>query len=170
MSKQNMTRLLLDLSTFVALLVVGAPHFTGDAVHEWLALALSGAIVFHLLLNWKWIVEVTSRLFTKSAKNLRFGYFLNWGLFVSGIMIVLSGLMISKTVVPFFGLSLPQNMSWKQLHELFTNITMILMGLHVALHWNWIVNMFKRLLPVRTASKPAASTPVATLQRKDARS
>ena len=84
MSKQNITRLLLDLSTFVALLVVSAPHFTGDAIHEWLALALSGAIVFHLLLNWKWIVEVTSRLFTKSAKNLRFGYFLNWGLFVSG--------------------------------------------------------------------------------------
>ncbi len=134
MSKQNLTKLFLDLAAFIALLIVSAPRFTGAAIHEWLAIALSGAIVVHLLLNWNWIVQITARLFSKSTNNSRFGYFLNWGLFASGIMIMLSGLMISETFVPFFGLSLPQNMSWKSLHELSTNITMILMGLHVALH------------------------------------
>jgi cytochrome b len=171
MSKQNKIRLLLDLSTFIALLTVSAPHFTGDAIHEWLGIALSGAIVVHLLLNWKWIVEVTSRLFTKSVKNLTFGYFLNWGLFISGIMTVLSGLMISKTVVPFFGLTLPQNMSWREVHSLSTNIIMVLMGLHVALHWNWIVSMFKKLIPAQRPVSPVAHhTPVLSLQSKDARS
>jgi len=67
MSNQNKTRLILDLITFIALLVVSAPHFTGEAIHEWLALALSGAIIIHLLLNWNWIVEISSRLFTKVA-------------------------------------------------------------------------------------------------------
>jgi hypothetical protein len=166
MSKQNLTKLFLDLTAFVALLIVSAPRFTGVAIHEWLAIALSGAIVVHLLLNWNWVVQITSRLFSKSAKNSRFGYFLNWGLFASGIMIMLSGLMISKTVVPLLGLPLPQDMSWKSLHELSTNITMALMGLHVALHWSWITSMFKKLLTPR--SVPQVVAPAFSMHRKDA--
>ena len=166
MSKQNLTKLFLDLAAFIALLIVSAPRFTGAAIHEWLAIALSGAIVVHLLLNWNWIVQITARLFSKSTNNSRFGYFLNWGLFASGIMIMLSGLMISETVVPFFGLSLPQDMSWKSLHELSTNITMILMGLHVALHWNWITNMFKKLFA--SLRVPQIVAPAFTMHKKDA--
>jgi hypothetical protein len=166
MSKQNKNRLWLDLVTFVTLLVVSAPRTTGNTIHELLALALSGAIIAHLLLNWTWIVEITSRLFTKSAQKSRINYILNWALFAGGIMTLLSGLMISKTVVPFFGLSLPQNMSWRQLHSLSTNVIMILMGLHMALHWNWIVNMFKRM-SVRRVS-PQVVTPAFSIRRKDA--
>jgi len=168
MSKQNLTKLFLDLGTFTALLIATAPRFTGTAVHEWLGIALSGAIVVHLLLNWNWIVGITSRLFSKVAKGQRFNYFLNWGLFASGIMIVLSGLMISKTVVPFFGLSLPQNMSWRELHSLSTNILLVLMGLHVAAHWSWLVSMFKRMFAPRVAPRIAA--PALSMQRKDAQS
>lgn len=165
MSKQNLTKLFLDLAAFIALLIVSAPRFTGAAIHEWLAIALSGAIVVHLLLNWNWIVQITARLFSKSTNNSRFGYFLNWGLFASGIMIMLSGLMISETVVPFFGLSLPQNMSWKSVHELSTNITMILMGLHVALHWSWITSMFKKLFAPRRV--PQVVAPAFSMNGKD---
>jgi hypothetical protein len=166
MSKQNLTKLLLDLSTFVTLLIVSAPHFTGGAIHEWLALALGGAIIIHLLLNWNWVVQVTLRIFSKAAKTQRFNYILNWALFASGVMIMLSGLMISKTVVPFFGLTLPQNMSWRELHELSTNVTMVLMGLHVAVHWSWITSMFKRLFVPRPA--PRVVSPVLSAQGKDA--
>jgi len=167
MSKLNINKWLLDLGTFVTLLVVSAPRTTGIAIHEWLAIALSGAIVVHLLLNWNWIVQITSRLFTKAAGKSRFSYFLNWALFASGIMVMLSGLMISRTVVPSFGLSLPQSMSWRELHGLSTNIIMILMGLHVALHWSWIVNMFKRMIGSRVS--PQVTAPVLTIQRKDVR-
>ena len=168
MSKQNLTKLFLDLAAFIALLIVSAPRFTGVAIHEWLAIALSGTVVVHLLLNWNWIVQISARLFSKSTNNSRFGYFLNWGLFASGIMIMLSGLMISEAVVPFLGLSLPQDMSWKSLHELSTNITMILMGLHVALHWSWITGMFKKLIFPRRVPRTVA--PAFSMQREDAHS
>ncbi|MBI5951365.1 MAG: DUF4405 domain-containing protein [Chloroflexi bacterium] len=165
MSKQNVTKLLLDLGAFVALLIASAQRFTGEVIHEWLGIALGGVVIVHLLLNWNWIVGVTLRIFSKGAKGQRFNYILNWALFASGVMILLSGLMISKTVVPFFGLTLPQNMSWKELHELSTNITMILMGLHMAIHWGWITGMFRSLFAPRAAS-PVAS-PALSAQRKD---
>ena len=166
MSKQNIIKLMLDLGTFTALLIASAPHFTGDTIHEWLGISLGGAIIVHLLLNWNWIVEITSRIFSARTKGQRFKYILNWGLFASGVMIVLSGLMISKAVVPFFGLTLPQNMPWRELHSLSTNITMVLMGLHVAVHWSWIAGMVRRLFALRPASRPVA--PALSMQRKDA--
>jgi cytochrome b len=167
MSKQNVTKLLLDLGAFIALLISSAPRFTGGTIHEWLGIALSGTIIVHLLLNWNWIVGITSRLFSKVAKGQRFNYFLNWGLFASGILIVLSGLMISKTVVPFFGITLTENMSWKELHSLSTNITMVLMGLHVAVHWSWITCMFKRMFAPRVVEQKNV-VPALSMQRKDA--
>lgn len=168
MSKQNITKLLLDLATFTALLVASAPRFTGNTIHEWLSIALGGAIVVHLLLNWNWIVQITARLFTKVAKGQRFNYVLNWGLFLGGTMIMLSGLMISEAVVPFFGITLPRDMSWKQLHELATNLTMIMMGLHVATHWSWITSMFKRIFIPRIPAPRAIPQQAMSMQRKEA--
>ncbi len=134
MSKQNRTKLLLDISAFVALLVVMDPRTSGIAIHEWLAVALGGAVVVHLLLNWNWIVELSKRLFTKGLNGARTNYILNWLLFIDGILIMLSGIMISETVVPALGLTLPMNFAWRGLHDLSANISMILMGLHITLH------------------------------------
>ena len=155
MSKQNRTKLLLDISTFAALLIVMDPRTSGIAVHEWLAAALGGAVIMHLLLNWNWIVEITKRLFAKGKglNGARTNYILNWLLFVDGILIMLSGFMISESLVPALGLSLPLNFAWRSLHDLSANISMILMGLHITLHWSWIVSTFKRMFG-RHESRP----------------
>ena len=151
MSKTNRTKLLLDISTFAAFLVAMDPRTSGIAIHEWLTIALGATVVVHLLLNWNWIVEVTKRLFTKGLNGARTNYILNWLLFVDGILIMLSGIMISEAVVPAFGLTLPMNFAWRSLHDLSANISLLLMGLHITLHWNWIVSTFKRMVHRREA-------------------
>jgi hypothetical protein len=156
MSNQNRTKLILDISTFAALLLVMDPRTSGIAVHEWLAIALSGAVIVHLLLNWNWIAELTRRIFTKGLNGSRTNYILNWLMFIDGILIMLSGIMISESVIPAFGLSLPMNFTWRGLHDMSANIAMLLMGLHITLHWNWIVSTFGRLFR-RRVSNPAAS-------------
>ena len=45
MSKTNRTKLLLDISTFVAFLVAMDPRTSGIAIHEWLAIALGATVV-----------------------------------------------------------------------------------------------------------------------------
>ena len=165
MSKQNITRLLLDISTFTAFLILMEPRTSGIAVHEWLAIAIAATIVVHLLLNWSWIVEVTGRLFTKKLNGSAVNYVLNWLLFIDGILIVLSGLMISETVVPTLGFALPANFAWRSLHELSTNLSLLLLGLHVAMHWNWIVNAVKRLFSGNGSKTVSAGL----LERKDVR-
>ncbi len=165
MSKTNRTKLLLDISTFVAFLIAMDPRTSGIAIHEWLAVALGATIVVHLLLNWNWIVEITKRLFAKGKglNGARTNYILNWLLFVDGILIMVSGIMISESVVPALGLTLPMNFAWRSLHDLSVNISLLLMGLHLTLHWNWIISTFKRMIGRREA-KPVT---VLTMESKE---
>ncbi len=145
MSNSNRTKLLLDIGTFLAFLIAMDPRSSGIAVHEWLTIALAATIIVHLLLNWEWIVNMTRRIFGKGLNGARINYVLNWLLFIDGILIMLSGIMISEVAVPALGLSLPMDFSWRRLHDMSANLSLLIMGLHLAMHWNWIVTTFKRV-------------------------
>jgi sulfite exporter TauE/SafE len=58
---------------------------------------------------------------------------------------MLSGIMISESAMPTLGIALPMNFAWRRLHDMSANIALIIMGLHLAMHWNWIVTTFKRV-------------------------
>lgn len=156
MSNSNRTKLLLDIGAFAAFLIGMDPRSSGIAVHEWLTIALAATIVVHLLLNWGWIVEVTKRFFVKSTNGARINYALNWLLFIDGILIMLSGIMISETVVPALGLTIAPNFTWRGLHDFSTNFSLFLMGLHMALHWTWIANTVKRIVGKKNQTAPAS--------------
>ncbi|MBE0671342.1 MAG: DUF4405 domain-containing protein [Anaerolineales bacterium] len=145
MSNSNRTKLLLDIGTFLAFLITMDPRFSGLAIHEWLSIALAGTIIIHLLLNWEWIVNVTRRLFVKATNGARINYVLNWLLFIDGILIMLSGIMISESAMPALGVTLPMNFAWRSMHDISANLALLIMGLHLAMHWNWIVTTFKRV-------------------------
>lgn len=145
MSNSNRTKLFLDIALFAAFLITMDPHFSGLAIHEWLSLAAAGTVIVHLLLSWSWIVEMTKRIFGKGLNGARMNYILNWLLFIDGILIMLSGILISEAVLPTLGISLPMNFAWRRLHDMSANLALVIMGLHLAMHWNWIVTTFKRV-------------------------
>ena len=139
-------KLAVDSAIFIAFLIAMDPRSSGIAVHEWLGTSAFAAIVVHLLLSWDWIVQITQRFSSKVNSQARINYILNWVLFLDVTVIILSGFMISETVVPSLGISLPQNFAWRSLHELSANTFLVLLGLHTALHWNWIADTFKRYI------------------------
>ncbi len=137
-------KLVIDVFIFIAFLVAMDPRSSGIAIHEWLATSLIAVLVVHVLLSWDWITRLTRRFIGKINSQSRINYILNWLLFIAGSVIMLSGFMISESVLPFLGLSLPRNFAWRGLHELSTNLFLVLLGLHTALHWSWVVDAFKR--------------------------
>lgn len=141
---------LVDLAIFVAFLVALDPHSTGMTIHEWLGIAFGAAIVTHLLLHWKWLVATTRRFFAKLPGRTRLNYLLNGLLFVAMTILIFSGLLISEEALPTLGISLQVDRAWRALHTLSSDAVLILVGLHIALHWKWIVTTTKRyvLAPV----------------------
>jgi hypothetical protein len=161
-TSQTKTKLGVDILIFVVFLVMMDPRSSGIAVHEWLAISVIAALIVHLLLSWDWITQITRRLLGKMAGQTRINYILNWLLFIDGTLIMVSGIMISQVALPTLGLKLPAGFAWRGLHDTAANFGLVLLGLHTALHWAWVVNTFNKYLV-----QPVARL-VSVKQKKDA--
>jgi hypothetical protein len=144
LSNRNLVNWLVDLGIFVAFLIAMAPRFSGIAIHEWLSIAFGAAIVAHLLLHWQWLVGVARRFASKASWSSRVNYLLNALLFIDITVVIYTGLMISEVALPLVGVQVARGFSWRRLHEVSANLSVLLIGLHVALHWQWIVSMIRR--------------------------
>jgi hypothetical protein len=143
-SSSTVRNLMVDTTIFVGFLLATAPRVTGQTIHEWLGLAFGVGIITHLLLHWKWIVNVVRRFFSKLPGQVRINSILNSLLFIAMTLIIFSGIMSSKVVLSTFGLSGSHDAIWRWLHASATNVALIIVALHVALHWKWIVGTAKR--------------------------
>src|SRR5690349_24814406 len=144
--KKNLTKtkLVIDIMIFIAFLIAMEPRSSGITIHEWLATSLIAVLIVHLLLSWDWITQITRRILGTINTQSRLNYILNWSLFIDGTVIMLSGFMISESLMPYLGIQLPRNFAWRGLHEFSTNLFILLLGVHTALHWSWVVDTFKR--------------------------
>ena len=143
---KSKTNLLLDVGLFGLFLATLEPESTGLALHEWLGLSFAGAVVAHLVLHWKWMVHVTRRFFGKLALQARINYILNVLLFFSMATLAFSGLVISRVAAPDLLALAASERIWRGLHEVSANLSFALIGLHLALHWKWILSMFGKYL------------------------
>ena len=156
----NKLNLYLDLMLLIAFVIEMEEHFTGLHNHELLGLAFGIAIVIHVALHWNWVVSITKRFFSKVFHESRLNYVLNIALFVDMAVIVVTGVLISRTI----GLRISVSQAVEPLHLLSSYLSLVLIGLHVALHWKWIVtHTQKYLFPHRLWGQPA---PVASVIAK----
>lgn len=135
--------LLLDSIIFLAFLIAFEPHLTGVQIHEWLGTAFFFTVLAHLILHWKWVVNVVKRFFKKMTLSNRINFIVDFLIFVAFVMMTFSGWMISKFMLPALGVNTFSGGSWKEIHSLSAQAALYLAALHFALHWNWIVESIK---------------------------
>ena len=121
--------------------------------HEIGGLVVCGMFIFHNTLNRKWIAGISKRMFgRKLAARVRLGYVLDVLLLIAMALIALSGIMISRTVL--LGIS-GDVAFWRPLHYFASAVALVLVGIHIGLHWSFIRTSFARVLRVpRLISRP----------------
>jgi Domain of unknown function (DUF4405) len=153
-------RLVVDLVLTIGFVVLMSVPFTGLALHEWIGIGLLLVVLLHLLSQWDWTVATSRRLFGTLTGRLRFTYVLNWALFLSVTLVMVSGLAISEAALPRLGIALPRQPFWRPIHTLSANAILVLAGIHVGLNWRWVSNSVRQLVgrrrPVRQASAQGA--------------
>lgn len=143
------TNLLIDIAAFIAFLIATAPRFSGIAIHEWLSVAFAVAIIVHMLLHWQWIIALSKTMLRKARMQVRLGYILNLALFIDVTLLTFTGLMISQVALPLFGIRPAPSSLWRGLHSLTSNLGVLMVGLHLALHWQWTLKTTARLFGFR---------------------
>jgi hypothetical protein len=159
-------KLILDLTMFGAFLAVSNPHLTGMSIHEWLGVSFIATIVTHLLFNWEWIVNVGKAFFRKLWHQSRLNFVVDTAFFIAMTGVLFSGLLISKSVLPTLGIQLDISHSWKSIHSMLSDASVILLGIHFALHWKWVMTNVGRYMvnPVRGLFKRQSIPQVLTAQ------
>jgi hypothetical protein len=156
MSASAKSNLVLDFTIFSAFLLISNPHLTGNTIHEWLGISLSAGIITHLLFHWQWLVKIGGEFFKKLIHQSRLDFVIDSLFFIAMTGSIFSGILISKDVLQLVGIQFNAGQGWKSIHSLTSDASLIVLGLHIAMHWKWIVTNIGRYV----------ATPVANLLRR----
>jgi Domain of unknown function (DUF4405) len=134
----------LDIVLLVFLLFSLSPSLTNLPAHEVIGFLIFVPVVIHVSIEWRWLVSYIGRFAKTATKRDRFNLALNVLLFLCLILTIVSGLAISQTLLPYFKINAINGDNWRFLHEQVSTVTMVLVGLHLALSFHRILYYFRR--------------------------
>jgi hypothetical protein len=124
------------------LLLMDPRSFYGLVFHEWAGLIIGIFFIVHKILDWGWIKKVTAGFFRRCSGRARLNYVLDILLLAGIILMILSGIAIARTI-DFSWLTLGgTRIFWRVMHTSSSLITLVLFGIHLGLHWNWVLQRF----------------------------
>ncbi len=148
-------KLYVDSFLFVSFVLVNIPQATGVPFHEWASVLFIAPLLVHILLDWTWIMNITKRMFGKLPGEVRFNHIFDLVIFILMTLALMTGLVISEAALPAIGIHVAIDPFWSSMHDLTANLTMVLIGIHLAMHWKWIASSFKRYFGRGSGRKPA---------------
>lgn len=89
---------------------------------------------------------MTKQFFKKLFHRSRLNYLVDASFFIAMTTSLFSGLLISKSVMSTLGIQLNVSHGWESIHKLASDASLIMLGLHFALHFKWVVSNLKRYL------------------------
>lgn len=138
-------RIYLDIFLFTLMILVLIPQTSGIPIHEWASFFIILPFFLHLIINWNWIATNSIKFFKREPNKTRFDYVLNWLLYLLMIIVTVSGIVISESALPLFGVHFEPDGFWSTIHDISATLLMAVFGIHIALHWKWIVTVFRKL-------------------------
>ncbi len=133
----------LDAVLLLIAVLLQAPRPTGIAAHEWLGIVILPLLAIHLLVNWRWIVKTLHRL-RANTRRARINALLNGLLYVDFVLATISGLVISEVALPVAGIQPNTLAAWRDVHAFFSNVSIWIVGLHLGLNWDWVLNVWRK--------------------------
>lgn len=139
------TRYVMDVIFLISFMVVSAPQSTGTPVHEWISLLFIIPFVIHLLLHWDWIKRSLARFSSNVSGREKFNIALSYLLYLMMLLVIVSGFLVSVALLPALRIDIQIQDFWSKLHHDSATFIMPIIGIHLALHWDWIVKFTKRM-------------------------
>jgi len=143
MHTKNITKLILDIFLTILFISLIYPHETGFQFHEIAGLGISMLFIVHIALNWSWFKSISKNIFnTKLKSKPKFFYLLDCISFISVAAIIITGIMISQVLFPSQGMI---SHTVVLVHKWISYFCLVLFGLHIVLHWRFIIETVPRL-------------------------
>ena len=149
MKPKAIIKLAVDVVMTLALLFLMGYHLWGEVLHEWIGMGMFVLFIAHHILNGKW----HKALFKGKYNALRI-LTLCIDFLVLAVMLIqmYSGIVMSRYVFAFLPIDGGMSLA-RRLHILGAYWGFILMSLHLGLHWNMILGMFRKAAGIKSKGK-----------------
>ena len=142
---KNRYKLALDTVMAAVLIFSYKKNLISLVFHELIGLILCALVIIHIAINYKWIIGVTRGLFQKKTLvRTRICYLVDILLIITFLLLLITGIGISKKLFPKWAFIAGKGVP---AHKFWGGVSLILLGIHIGLHWNLIRNtMVKKKL------------------------
>jgi hypothetical protein len=153
-------KIFADIALLVSFILTYFLDLTGLELHQYLGIAVAGILAVHVITHWKWIMNVSKRLFKKMSGRVRIYYLLDGMLLLAIFLITITGVLISTWLDIF----LSSYMLLRFIHIVSSIAGMLLLIVKMGMHWKFFtktLNLFRfpiRKPPVTTTSTASVYT------------
>lgn len=134
-------RLFLDFVAACLLLAALAYNLMGNLLHEIVGTAMFALLIGHNLFNRRWYGTIA-----KGRRDPRalLSKGINLSLLLSMLALLVTSVIISQAVFSF--LPFASSASARQMHTMLGYLALLVVALHLGLHWTMIMGVVRRLL------------------------
>lgn len=140
------TNLAIDAVMLVLYVTAASPTVTGISLHEWLGAGFGVFGLVHLVRHREWVLGSARRLFGSIARRSRIDLVADALLLLTSAGVVITGLAISRTLLPLAGiagLSGASAVVWSRLHAISAYGLLATALFHVVHHRKWIASAWR---------------------------
>ena len=151
MNNKNMLKIILDIIMTIVFLMLMSISITGINLHEILGLGILALFIIHNILNWTFTKNISKRVFKNRLRTrVKVMYFLAIALLIDMIVMAVSGLLISKTILT--SIAAKNTDLWTSIHISSAYLGLVLISIHVGMHWNSIMRAFRKMFKINGKS------------------
>lgn len=150
-------KIALDVVMFLILVLLYKAKVLTLTYHEVAGIGILLVFLVHCLFNRRWIANNAKKLFSpQTPARTKFSYWLSVALIICFLIIVISGVFISKVLFKEQIAALNMDTSiFRTLHMFFSAISLILVGIHLGLYWGMVKGFFRKKIKMPEAvAKP----------------
>lgn len=136
-SKKTIFKLIFDLCMFITLMILYKKNIISLDFHEIAGLVVLGAMLIHVLINGGWVKAVTGKIFQKGfSTKQKVNWIVDFLELITVIGLIVTSLLINKRTFPAIG----NHKELNPYHFFFAAVLLVLVGIHVGLHFSFIKN------------------------------
>ena len=142
MKTKMKAKICVDFLMTVLLLLLMAYQVTGQELHEWFGTGMLVLFIAHNLLNIQWY----RNLFRGKYRPVRiFGTAVNFAVLAAILSLGYSGIVMSRHLFAFLPINRGMALA-RVMHLAGSYWGLVLMSLHLGIHWGMVTGMFRRYL------------------------
>jgi hypothetical protein len=126
--------LVIDIIAALVYIIAANPSVTGLLIHEWIGFGVLVVFVVHGAQHYDWIIDTLRKLRERPSLIAVGNLILDIVTAAVFMVVTVSGIMVSRHILPLFGLVAPGYFFWNPLHSLFAKVLLALLVVHVVVH------------------------------------